>query len=135
MPYHLQGERYWTACAGIANASINPHHIYTDAECNTLETDYATGLGHAMARCLTGDGLSWNEWLAYSHFGWNTGASAFCKSDAVRLVNANRHVAACRALDHFYRASGRDCRIRANNCGGVIKRRQWEIDTCAGGAW
>jgi lysozyme len=135
VPYRLQGEHYWTVCAGITGPQVDGHHIYSDAECNRLEMDYAIGLGAAMSRCLTGDGLSWNEWLAYAHFAWNTGAAGFCKADAVRLINSDHHVAACRALDHYFRASGRDCRIRANNCHGVIVRRQWEIDTCSGGAW
>lgn len=134
LPYRLQGERYWTVCAGITGPNVDPHHIYSSGECNTLETNYGIALGKSIQACLR-EPLSWNEWLAYMHFGWNTGPGAFCHSAALRLVNNGQHVAACRALDHFFRASGRDCRIRSNNCYGIVPRRQWEIDTCSGGAW
>lgn len=119
----------WTVCGGIAGASVDPKHVYTDAECNQRETEYAMNMGRVYASCIT-EPLTWNEWFAYMHFGWNVGPRGFCNSGALKLVNAGKHTEACHALGNWYRAGGRDCRIRANNCYGVWTRRQWEIDLC-----
>ena len=124
----------WTVCGGLAGAQVDPKHAYTDDECKQRETAFAVKLGAAMGRCLR-EPLSWNEWMAYMLFGWNVGPTAFCNSLTVRQVNRGRHIEACDGMMHFHTAGGRDCRIRANQCYGVIRGRNVEISLCKSGAW
>jgi len=63
---------------------------------------------------------------------YNVGASAFCGSTIVRRWNAGDYAGGCEAVMMWTYAAGRDCRIRANNCYGLIVRREAERKQCLG---
>jgi len=78
--------------------------------------------------------LSQSEYDAYVGFSYNVGAANFCKSTLVKKLNAQDYSGACAELLRWTFYQGRDCRIAANRCGGLVARRQAEHRQCLGQA-
>lgn len=67
--------------------------------------------------------LSQNEYDAWVKFTYNIGASAFCKSTAVRLLNAGNYRGACdQMLRWVY--------VKNNKIQGLVNRRKQEHALC-----
>lgn len=67
---------------------------------------------------------------ALTSFAYNIGVNGFNRSYTARLFNDGYMEAGCDAMMGWYRAGGRDCRVRSNNCYGMIVRREAEIKLC-----
>ena len=78
-------------------------------------------------------GVTENTLAAHTHFAYNIGINGYGRSRTLRLTNAGDMAGGCRAMIGWYTAGGRDCRIKANNCYGLINRRNEEIDLCLKG--
>lgn len=65
--------------------------------------------------------------------GYNMGATTFCRSSMSRKAKAGDLRGACKALGLYVFSGGKDCRLKASNCGGIVKRRQDEIALCERG--
>jgi lysozyme len=76
--------------------------------------------------------LAQHEWDFAVSFAYNVGASAFCRSTIVRRWNAGDYSGGCEAVMMWKFAAGKDCSIRANNCYGLIIRREAERKQCLG---
>jgi len=50
----------------------------------------------------------------------------------VRQWNRGLYEEGCAAIKAYYYAQGRDCRIRENNCYGLVARREREYALCIG---
>lgn len=74
--------------------------------------------------------LHQHELDAYMSLAYNIGTGAFCGSTLVRKLNAGDYAGACREILRWNRAGGKDCNVRANNCYGIVERRQAEYRTC-----
>jgi lysozyme len=70
---------------------------------------------------------------AFGHFSFNVGPDAFCRSTAARLLNEGRFREACQQIPRWRFIGKKDCAIKANKCGGIVRRRQWEYQTCVEG--
>ena len=67
--------------------------------------------------------LSQNEYDAWVSFTYNIGSTAFCKSTAVRLLNAGQYRQACdQMLRWVY--------VKGNKVQGLVNRRQKEHAQC-----
>lgn len=67
--------------------------------------------------------LSQNEYDAWVSFTYNIGSTAFCKSTAVRLLNAGQYHQACdQMLRWVY--------VKGNKVQGLVNRRQKEHAQC-----
>lgn len=67
--------------------------------------------------------LSQNEYDAWVNFTYNIGATAFCRSTAVRLLNAGQYRQACdQMLRWVY--------VKGNKVQGLVNRRQKEHAQC-----
>ena len=67
--------------------------------------------------------LSQNEYDAWVKFTYNIGSSAFCRSTAVRLLNAGQYRQACdQMLRWVY--------VKGNKVQGLVNRRQKEHALC-----
>lgn len=67
--------------------------------------------------------LSQNEYDAWVNFTYNIGATAFCKSTAVLLLNAGQYRQACdQMLRWVY--------VKGNKVQGLVNRRQKEHSQC-----
>ena len=70
---------------------------------------------------------------AFYDFGYNVGAETFRRSSVSRKALAGDLAGACRAMGLYVFTQGKDCRIAANRCGGIIKRRNAEVALCLSG--
>lgn len=67
--------------------------------------------------------LSQNEYDAWVSFTYNIGSTAFCKSTAVRLLNAGQYRQACDQMLRWVYVNG-------NKVQGLVNRRQKEHAQC-----
>jgi lysozyme len=123
-----------TVCAGVTGAGVIRGKTYTPAECDALESRYIGRMYQSMGRCVKRTDLAFHELKAWGHFAYNVGEANFCRSTAAKLLNAGQNEAACKQIRKWVFIKGRDCRIRANRCHGIVRRREWEYQTCTGGA-
>jgi len=70
---------------------------------------------------------------AFYDFGYNVGAGTFSKSSVSRKAKAGDLVGACKAMLLYVYTNGKDCRIAANRCSGIVKRRNAEVSLCLKG--
>lgn len=70
---------------------------------------------------------------AFYDFGYNVGAKTFAASSVSRKAKAGDLAGACRAMGLYVFTQGKDCRIAANRCGGIPKRRAAEVKLCLEG--
>lgn len=73
-----------------------------------------------------------HEYDAYTSLAYNIGPTAFCASTLVKKLNSGDYAGACEQIGRWVFAGGRDCRIRSNNCYGLVKRRAEEQAMCEG---
>lgn len=66
-------------------------------------------------------------------FTYNIGVGGYKKSQVREKFNAGDLRGGCQAMMNWYRAGGKDCRIKSNNCYGLITRRMAERDMCLSG--
>lgn len=138
-PYYDQA-KVLTVCAGITGPAVRVHPgvPFTKDECDKLEKAYVTGMIYAMSSCLSDAAvkdMKFDEWIAYGHWAYNVGTPAFCHSTVAVHLNAGNHEAACRAMGRwtFITKPGRglvNCRDPKEKCGGLPKRRDYEVSMC-----
>lgn len=100
---------------------------------NNLENTYGAG----VKRCIKVP-LHQHEFDALVDTAYNAGVGAVCRELAPKFNAAKTdedYVQACSSI-RGWRATvkGRDCRIRGNNCYGLVKRREAEYKQCMGRA-
>ena len=91
--------------------------------------------GKGVKRCVTAD-LHQYEYDALVDAAYNAGVGAVCRELAYRFNSAKTdadYSAACESM-RTWRATvnGKDCRVKENNCRGLVKRRDYEADMCLG---
>lgn len=124
--------KVWTVCAGVTGEGVIPGKTYTDDECTALEQRYLTKMLRHMGKCVQGE-FTFPVIKAFGHFAYNIGTPAFCRSTAARMLNAGNVAGACKQIGRWTYVKGKDCRIRSNNCAGIVTRRHWEETTCESG--
>lgn len=124
----------WTACSGVTGEGVIPGKTYTDAQCEAMERRYIARMYARMGICVPQAQMEFHEIKAWGHFAYNVGEGMFCRSTAAKLLNAGENKAACKQIRRFVYVKGKDCRIKANKCPGIPKRREWEYRTCTGEA-
>jgi lysozyme len=117
-----------TVCEGITGPEVIKNKTYTLLECQQLKSRYLERMYSRFGQYLTVP-ISQEEWLAYGHFNYNLGTEHFRRNFAP-LINAGKNPEACLRMMRYVYAGGRDCRVRANQCYGIVKRREFERDTC-----
>lgn len=132
-PYYDQAG-VLTVCEGITT-DVQPRD-YSPAECDELRAAAVYVHATGVEDCLPGVKLADHEWQAYTHFAYNVGVRAFCGSTARRLLLAGDRKGACRQMARWtvVRIQGvpRDCREAQWGCGGIPKRRDYEVGVCLG---
>ena len=123
----------WTVCRGVTGPSVIPGKTYTAAECNSLEMAYVAQMARKMDACVRTP-LSFDEWMAYGHWSYNVGTSAFCTSTLVKKLNAGDRRGACYEMGRwtFIKINGVsvNCRNPKYKCGGIPTRRDFEVNMC-----
>lgn len=121
-----------TICDGETQGVHAGEHL-TKAQCDAMTQRRVTEFQGQVLALLT-RAPSPDELAAFTSFAYNLGIHAFAKSSTLREFNAGHDVLACEAMKNYYMAGGKDCRIRANDCYGVYKRRLDEVKLCNGGS-
>jgi len=107
----------------------------TMADTTTPQKAIARALWHiqksesGIKRCITAP-LTQGEYDILVQFSYQYGESRTCKSGMVKNVNAGNYAAACEVYREYVFVAGRDCRIRANKCYGVITRNEERYAAC-----
>lgn len=114
---------------GFGNATRNPNKTVTvnEALIDLKENTNETGLG--ISKCITAP-MTQGQYDAYVSFAYNVGVNAFCKSTMARLANAGDKISSCNQFDRWVYVAGKDCRIKANKCSGIVNRRKEEKTLC-----
>lgn len=121
----------WTICGGVT-AGVKPGMKLSKADCDSLTRStigqFMTRVAEKMNVVVTPQTLA-----AHTSFAYNIGVAGYDRSSALRLTNQGKLAEGCRAMINWYTAGGKDCRIKSNNCYGLIKRREAEINLCLSG--
>ena len=133
LPYYDQAG-VLTVCGGITGPEVIKGKWYGWGECDALEQRFISRMTEKMGPCV-GEGLNPGEWKAWGHFTYNVGITAFCKSTAAKRLQAGDHIGACKQMPKWtwITKPGRglvNCRIKAENCNGIPKRRDFEYQMC-----
>ena len=136
LPYYDQAG-ILTVCRGITGPEVVKGKFYSWAECDVLEQRFIARMNATIGKCI-GVGLTPGEWKAWGHFTYNIGTTAFCNSTAARLLREGKFVQACAQMPKwtYLTKPGRgkvNCRIKAEKCGGIPKRRDLEFEMCMDG--
>lgn len=98
----------------------------TDAECNSLlMEDLTKKYAPGVRKCITAP-LTQGEFNAIVDFAYNVGISKACNSTMFKLINKQQYDLAGKEFMKWTFVGGKDCKIAANRCGGIVKRRQWQ---------
>jgi lysozyme len=118
----------WTICGGVTYG-VKPGDVETVDGCRRRNAD-AINIGlAAVDRCVTYP-MPETRRAAFGLMAYNVGGSAFCKSTAARLANAGQAAQACAQIDRWVYVAGKDCRLKASNCAGIVHRRAIERTLC-----
>lgn len=114
-----------TVCTGHMDRSMRVGQWYSDAECaEFLRRD--TQSVHAMlVRNIKVPLYQW-EYDALMSFCINVGNGNCASSTLFKKINRGDYAGAALEFARWNRAGGLDCRIRSNNCYGIVLRRYKE---------
>ena len=114
-----------TACYGhTATAKVGTKRSVE--ECNALlKADLGTIYGPAVLAAVKVP-ITQGQLDAMTDFAYNVGIANFRKSTLLRKLNAGDYAGAGAEFNKWAFVGGKDCRIKANKCGGIPKRRAWE---------
>lgn len=131
---YLDGVKVWTICMGDTH-DVTPGMVLTKEQCRERDERNARFAWDYVGAVVTTE-ITWGQYRAYADYVFNAGAGNFSKSSMLSHANAGRVKESCDAfLDHMKAGGGKvDCRIRKNNCYGVVLRREWERKVCMGEA-
>lgn len=117
-----------TACYGnIAVAKVGTRRTVT--ECNALlKADLTTVYGPAVLKAVKVE-ITQGQLDAMTDFAYNVGVANFQRSTLLRKLNAGDYDGAALEFNKWAFVGSKDCRIKANKCGGIPKRRAWETAT------
>lgn len=125
---YQDGARVWTICHGHT-AGVKPGQRVTQAQCNAfLKSD----MGHAFAALdrIVHVPMSAPQRAGLADWVFNVGEPAAAKSTLIRKLNAGDRRGACAELSRWVIVAGKDCRKPANNCTGIVTRREQERELC-----
>lgn len=129
---HLGRGKPITWCYGETSGNVREGDRFTPEECRAALQASALKHAKAVSPCLP-PGLPDKTAAAFYDFGYNVGPATFCKSSISRKALAGDLRGACNAIGLYVYTAGKDCRVKANRCGGIIRRRNDEIRLCLEG--
>lgn len=121
----------WTICHG-ETYGVTPGTKLKKEDCRALSQS-RIGMFMLQIVPLIERDIPPKTLAAHTSFAYNIGVAGYARSTALKETNAGRLATGCRAMGNWYKAGGKDCRIRSNGCYGLIKRRNDEIALCLAG--
>lgn len=131
-PDPVHGPKLPTACMGETGPHIRMGQTFTLEQCTEMMRARHVRLVAAVGKCVHKP-VAAHEAVALLSMADNLGAGAVCGSTMVRQLNGGMPATIwCEQIPRWRFAGGRDCWIKANNCGGIVKRRAHERSMCLG---
>jgi len=125
---YQDGASVWTICRGHTG-NVRAGQTATPANCaDFLASDMAEAF--AALDSMVSVPLSEPAHAALASWIFNIGAPAARKSTLIRKLNAGDRAGACAELLRWVYSGGKDCRDPANNCRGIVVRREQEYALC-----
>lgn len=121
-----------TSCYGHTGKELKLGQVFTQAQCDKQFATDLTKHDEEMSKFVRVPWLSDYEHAGVLSFCYNVGIANCTNSTLMRKLNEGDHIAACKELAKWTRAGGKDCHIAANNCSGIITRRDKEMKFCLG---
>lgn len=117
----------WTICTGHT-AGVRRGDRATEPECAAyLQSDLGESVDFVQERAGP-VGLFCKIAIADMHY--NVGHGAVAKSTLLRRANAGDQLGAAEQFGRWVYVGGKDCRIAANDCGGIVVRRSIQRELC-----
>lgn len=120
----------WTDGFGNTNQVTPGKPVSVPQALKQLERNTSVA-GKAVTRCVNAE-MTQGQYDAFVSFAFNVGEGNFCRSTMAKKANKGDLVGSCNEFDKWVYAGGKDCRIKANNCLGIVDRRKQEKATCLG---
>jgi lysozyme len=119
-----------TVCFGETRTQTRP---YTLPECKAMLSDSLAGYATEVRDSTPGfDSLTEGQKVAVVDLAYNIGVANYRGSTLRRRYIARDFPGACSDFMKWRFVAKRDCAIAANQCGGIVKRRQLERAACLG---
>lgn len=117
-----------TVCSGITE-NVDMKKVYTKAECDKLNSEAIAEHGKGILKCINVP-INYNEYKAYTMFGYNVGVANACSSAAIKALNKGDHTLACIRL--YKNELGQPAWSYSNGkyFQGLQNRRQYESKLC-----
>lgn len=125
----LPGDR-WTIGYGTTDGVV-PGDKITEPQARDLARREITVFEGSVKRCVHVP-LFQYEYDVYVDFAYNVGAANFCSSTMVTKLNHQDYDGACAQFPRWFKFQGKDCRVRANKCHGLVDRRNAAMERCYG---
>jgi len=122
----------WTVCDG-ATKGIRMDYVYTDAECDAktaADLQHAADVVRRNVKEEVAAEMPATRWAAFVDWVYNLGEGNFKRSTMLKKLNAGDVLGACMAIMDWMYVAGKDCRLKESKCGGIPKRREWEMTMC-----
>lgn len=125
---YRDGGGVWTICRGHTHG-VKPDQVASDSQCNqwfvddisdaerhynsVVQKEYPIGVKAASVSLI-----------------FNAGAANFDRSTLRKKLNAGDRIGACNQFTRWVFIGPKDCRIKSNNCFGLVTRREQEKSLC-----
>lgn len=113
-----------TVCYGHTRTAV-VGKVFSEEQCEALLQEDLAEFAGTVNKHVTVP-LSQPQFDALVSFCYNVGSYACRTSTMFRKINQEDYLGGAAEFDRWYRAGGRDCRVRANQCYGVWTRRMAE---------
>lgn len=122
----------WTICRGHTDG-VKEGDVATKEQCDAFyHQDIVKAI--AMVDMLTdGADIPPETKKVFVDQVFNAGAGLFAKSTMLRKIKAGDLVGACHEFKRWVYVAGKDCRVHANNCYGIVTRRANQEAQCLKG--
>lgn len=118
----------WTICTGHTGG-VAAGDRATPEECAAYFQGDVREVLDFLWRRLTGP-VSMLCKVAIADLGYNIGTPALGRSTLLRLANAGDQRGAAEQFMRWTFVGGKDCKVAASNCSGIVKRRAIQRELC-----
>lgn len=131
VPYQDTGG-VWTDCYGHTGSDVAKGKVKTDEECSRSLARDAVDHALGVSGCVPID-TPLKVQAAFTDITYNIGVVKFCSSTMATKARSGDFKGACAEFAKWVYVGKKDCRVRSNNCYGIVTRRAWERSLCEEG--